>query len=369
MFMNKNKITFEDKNIILFHFTKLGDLIWMTSVFSLIKSYDKNIKITLVTSMEYFDIINDDKYIDRCILFKRKLFDSKYTVVRYIYKIYFSLKNFFVFTKYKTAIFMDVELSMTLITKYLFGIKNIYGPSLLMFGDNLKNKSSMFYSQTINVKNFNDYLHHMMRYQTIIRSIFPIYNLSKPQISENSYPSKKIKDLFKTEKLRIAICPSGSVSYRNLKKDFLRNLVLKINSEYKAVLFLFIGNENKEYKKVEEIKKELNDIDIINLCTKTTLQDLKYISKNVNLIVSIDTSIVHIAAVYNTPTIAIYSSSAPEHSLGVNHNLIPIYKKQNCSPCDVQQFVKKIKCKYKSCIALDKVSVDEVFFNIQKILE
>ena len=338
----------------------------MTSVFPLIKSYDSDIKITLVTAIEYYDIIKDNNYIYRFILFRKKFLDSRYTLVRYVYKIFFALKNFFIFTKYKSAIFMDVELSMTLIAKYIFRIKKIYGANLLPYGYNLKNKSSSFYSNVINVEKNNDYLHYMMRYQNIIRNIFPICNLSKPYLSKNFYPSLNVKDLFKIKKLRIAICPSGSMNYRNLRKEFLKNLILKINSKYKDVSFLFIGNENKEYKKVEEIKKELNDSDIINLCTKTTLQDLKYISKNVNLIVSIDTSIVHVAAVYNTPTIAIYSSSVPEHSLGVNHKLIALYKKQKCSPCNKQQFFNRIKCKNPIC--LNRISIDEIYMNVDNIL-
>ncbi len=65
------KITSTDKNIILFHFTKLGDLVWLTSVFPLIKSYDRNIKITLVTATEYCDIVKDNNYIDKFILYKK----------------------------------------------------------------------------------------------------------------------------------------------------------------------------------------------------------------------------------------------------------------------------------------------------------
>ncbi len=262
---------------------------------------------------------------------------------------------------------MDVELSMTLIAKYIFRIKKIYGADLLSCGYNLKNVSSEFYSDTINITKDNDYLHYMMRYQMIIRSIYPTYNLSIPQISQYSYFSYENKNLLiKTKKTKIAICTKGSMYYRVLDKNYIKELISKINRKYNNVSFLFIGSDKEEADKIEQIKNEFSDMDIINLCAKTTLNELIYLTKNIHLLISVDTGVVHIAAANKTPSIVLYGSSAPEHSLGINHNLIAIYKKQNCSPCNKKQFVDKIKCKNPIC--LKSISIDEIFINIKKIL-
>ena len=37
------------KDVIIFSFLGLGDFVWATSAISLIKQYDKNIKVTLIT--------------------------------------------------------------------------------------------------------------------------------------------------------------------------------------------------------------------------------------------------------------------------------------------------------------------------------
>ena len=56
--MKENKY----KDVIIFSFLGLGDFVWATSAISLIKQYDKNIKVTLITFDSFFKLI-DTKYL------------------------------------------------------------------------------------------------------------------------------------------------------------------------------------------------------------------------------------------------------------------------------------------------------------------
>ena len=101
--MEKNKY----KDVIIFSFLGLGDFIWATSAISLIKQYDKNIKLTLITFDSFFKLISPKIGIDNSILISNKLFNYKYKFVRYIYKCYWFIKTFFKLYKRETIIFLD----------------------------------------------------------------------------------------------------------------------------------------------------------------------------------------------------------------------------------------------------------------------
>ncbi len=119
--MKENKY----KDVIIFSFLGLGDFVWATSAISLIKQYDKNIKVTLITFDSFFKLI-DTKYLaDDVILINNKLFNYKYKLVRYIYKCYWFIKTFFKLYKRETIIFLDISKALGFASKYIYKIKNI----------------------------------------------------------------------------------------------------------------------------------------------------------------------------------------------------------------------------------------------------
>ena len=85
-----------------------------------------------------------------------------------------------------------------------------------------------------------------------------------------------------------------------------------------------------------------------------------------DLIVSVDTGIVHLAAVSNIPTISFYGVSLPIKSGGINPKFVAMSSNEDCSPCDEKYYDNTLSCKYAKC--LYNITPDIVFNKIKEIL-
>lgn len=362
--MIKNK----ERNIIIFAGYGIGDFIWATSVFPLIKSYDKNIKITLLTFYDYTVLIKDLKLVDDYIVINRSLFESKKRIVRYPYMLFFALKNYCKLKKYSEAIFLDDNNFLIKCFSKIYGIKNIYGSDLQCLGYNLKNKFVDFFTHVIKMPKDMDRFHCMMKYQYMIRTVFPTYNLSVPVLSDDNNSESKVKQKFlqNTRKYKIALCTKGTAEWRYWPTEYFVKLIEKINKQY-DVSFFILG-KNKEQNDISyNIKKGLNEnFDIRNLCNQTSLLEFKEILKNMDLLVSIDSSAVHFAAVYNIPTISFHGQTLPVRSGAVNHNAVLMCSFEKCSPCDIN-LVNGVVCKHPECMY--NITPEQVFEKVTEILK
>ena len=360
----KNK----EKHIIIFVGYGIGDFIWATSVFPLIKSYDKNIKITLLTFSNYAALIKDLNVVDDYILINRAFFESKKRILRYMYMLLFAFKNYFKLKKHSDAIFLDDNNFLIKCLNKICKLKRIYGSDLQCFGYNLKNKFVDLFTDIIKMPKDMDRFHCMMKYQYMIRSIFPTYNLAIPVLSNTDYLEKQIKQKFlqNTGKYKIALCTNGTAEWRYWPTDYFIELIQNINKRYDISFFIF-GNDKKQYETADVIKNSVdNNCDIRNLCKQTSLLEFKEMLKYMDLLISIDSSAVHFAAVYNIPTITFHGQTLPARSGAVNYNAISMCSFEECSPCDIN-LNKGIVCKYPKCMY--NISPEQVFEKVKKILK
>ena len=346
--MKENKY----KDVIIFSFLGLGDFVWATSAISLIKQYDKNIKVTLITFDSFFKLI-DTKYLaDDVILINNKLFNYKYKLVRYIYKCYWFIKTFFKLYKRETIIFLDISKALGFASKYIYKIKNIIGPDNLNYGHNIENTGAKFYTDTIHLSSDRDRLHCMMAYQIIIRKIFPTYNLSLPVLSDTSYLKEKIEQKFlqNAKEYKIALCLSGNAKNRYWETDKFVKLTDEIEQTKRDVSFFVVGSGKKHFEEAEQLIAKSKNKNIINLINQTSLLEIKELLKNIDLLISIDTGLVHIASVYNKNIICLYGQSLPERSGAVNTNVKFMCSYRDCSPCNDNKQLNGKECECPKCL-------------------
>lgn len=354
------------KNILIVSVLGIGDFVWATSVFPLIRSYDKNIKITLLTFSTYIPLV-DKKLIDKTITVNKKLYVYKNIFLRYLYKIYFIFVNYYNFSKNDAIIFLDSDTFFSKIMK-LFKIKTIVGSNLHCFGYNIENIDKKYYNHIVNMPKNMDQLHCMIKYQLIIRNIFPTYNLSKPYLVNNNFIFENIKKKYfqKVKKYKIAFCLKGNVDWRYWPINYFVTLIKYINQVYDITAFVF-GNDEKQREKIDSVIKTIGSIDIRNLCNKTSLIEYKEILSHMDLLISVDSSAIHIAATQNIPTIALHGQSLPERTGAVNSKVISMCTYEKCSPCDKQQFLDGKTCLYPKCMY--NITPEMVFENVKKILK
>ncbi len=358
----------KDKKICVFTCCGIGDFIWATSAIFLIKNYDANINLMLITFDSYKSIIDDKLKIDNVLFTSYKYFFHSNKLIRYVYKFYWLLKLFFYLHKVDMLICLDTHTLFTKFAKYIYRIKEIVGANTLKFGYNTPNKDAVYYTKQIIMPRDGDRNHCMLRYQQIIRTIFPNYNLSIPIIPNTDNLSDKIKEKFlaNTNRYKIALCTIGTSLRRTLPIDYTIKLFKEL-AQIKDVTFFIVGNTDKQKKEAEYLKIKFPDMDIKNICCKTSLLELKEFLKNMDLLISVDTGVVHLAATNNISTISFYGISLPEQAIPISHKARTFYSKLSCVPCFCNAEINKQVCESPQCIT--NIDVKLIVEEVKKILE
>lgn len=357
--------TLKHTNIIFFTAAGIGDFIWTSSAFSLIKDYNTSIKILLVAFDSNITIADKKFEYDELILINKKYFSSKNIVIRYVYKIFFCIINYRKFRRYESILFMDQIMWFTFVAKYLYKIRNIIGPDLAWFGNNIKNPSAKYYTQTISMPADSNRVHMSVRYQLLIRALFNTYNLSMPAAPDTSDWADKIKKLIgRTKKYKVVFCIKGSVEWRYWDLNYFKKVIQKLDQIFDVTFF--IAGANEQSKEADKLKDGLPNADIRNFCGKTSLTELHEFFKSTDLLISVDTGCIHIASLAKIPVISLHGTTLPEQSRPMSHSAVPLCSYRYCSPCNEKialtgKICNNIQCMY-------DITPEIVFEEAKKIL-
>lgn len=188
---------------------------------------------------------------------------------------------------------------------------------------------------------------------------------------------------------------SGYLNPPNITNDNLRSKINKIKKRYRKTAGIFPGATVEErkwggenYAKVASIllnqgtgivilggKNEIPDSNIINritsseaildLTSKTTLAETTYVISELNLLLSADSGLMHIASGLGIPTVSLFGAGIQNKwgPRGVDN--IIINKELPCSPCTI--FGNTPKCQV-NVKCLYQISVQEVVTACNKFL-
>ena len=136
----------------------------------------------------------------------------------------------------------------------------------------------------------------------------------------------------KTHKNVLAIHPGAAYgpAKRWLPENFREICNYWIKTKKGKVVVIGLKNETET---ATEVVKDLPEDSIINLIGKTTLSELMFVLKNVDLCLCNDSGTMHLAGALNTKGIAIFGSTDPYSTGPLGEKWIIMLKKQDCSPC------------------------------------
>lgn len=101
----------------------------------------------------------------------------------------------------------------------------------------------------------------------------------------------------------------------------------------------------------EGLKKDARNDDLfINLSGALNLQQLAFVLKNSNLVISVDTGIMHMASSLGAPVIALFGPTSPLHWRPFGEHTKTMYQDLDCSPCVRLGF--ESECKRNICLDL-----------------
>ena len=201
-------------------------------------------------------------------------------------------------------------------------------------------------NETILISGTSNYLFNAVRSRNLNRinivDIFSLIGTDKSAEIKYSYDiiklkSKKISANIKintvSKQVRICISIGATSAKRIWPADYYAKLIELIGNNFDSEITL--AGTKDEVDAALEIKKKLSpEINLLDLTGKTTLSELVYLIKDFDLLISADTGTLHIAQIFNIPTVSIFTGNANFYETGphIKDSLV-IYSKIDCYPC------------------------------------
>ncbi len=186
--------------------------------------------------------------------------------------------------------------------------------------------------------------------------------------------TKKPRNLLKSKidsahHVSILIHVGTSVNFtpRRWPISYIVELAEKLIEKFPVILVLTGSSEEKEAAD-EVFGRIKNKKYVINAAGALSFEEFAALIKESDLVVSCDTSTVHIASCFSVPTIGLYGPNTPRLYGPWGRGGISVYKALDCSPCITNYNAKIAICRHRegkgNC--MKKISPDEVFEAIRK---
>lgn len=314
------------KTFLIISNTALGDAILSTPAIKSLKASFPNSKVIAIIHKNYIPLFNNFKYIDAIIPF------------------YGGYKNFFKtiskIKKYKPEIAMifhgngpqDIQIAIYSGCKYI--LKH-------------PNKSSLKKYLSYDFKKENK--HIIEERVDLVRKIDGKNIDLTMEISPLN--NNELKERYSIYQDCIGFQIGASEEYRMWPIDNFIQLAKKLLKNSEKIL---ITGVKKESFFAEQIEKACNG-QVINLCGKTSVEELPYLINNLKFLLTSDTGTLHLAIALKTPTISLFSPSNPNYTGPYQDLEIHKVIKKN------GEFVNNRPKKKRSHKAMKLISVSDVY--------
>ncbi|MDX1961360.1 MAG: lipopolysaccharide heptosyltransferase II [Leptospiraceae bacterium] len=334
-------------NILIIQTAFLGDLVLSTGFFKRIREIHPEAKIYLLVNKGTEGILENFPHVDQIISFDKSIIKK-------------SLLGFFRFIQSIRAINFSICYSphfshRSSIIAFFSGAKKRIGYKQAGF--------SFLLTETYDRPRLG-----MHEIQKLFRLLGEEEKIYKPELYYNSKSETFVQAILHENKILpknyIVIAPSSIWETKRMPKEKFKELAELILKSLQLTL-VFIGS-NKDKTLVEEITKDL-DGKVLSLAGKTNLSELSVVIQNSRLVITNDSSPIHIASAFNIPTLAIFGATVLDFGYG------PVSDKQyvsevnglDCRPCGIHggNF-----CPKKHFRCMKDQDIPRMFLELKKLL-
>jgi len=333
----------EINEIFCFSNTAIGDTLFSTPVFRILKKNFPNKKIIAILNPKNYELFETNPYIDEIMLYNGK--------TKYFFHFLKKLKQ-----KQPRLILLlhsnepqATPLSVLSGAKYIIKIPNDKSPFNKWHTNKIFPKIKGEHYIKIRLK-FLEYL--------------GIYEKDcKMDLFLKEKWKEKIDNFFKgiSYSKLIGFQIGASTISRRWFNDKWALLGKKILKKYPNVKVILTGSPNEKYL-TNEVEKLINHKNILNLAGKFSLGEAAALINKLDLLVTPDTGPLHIATALKTPTVALFAAANYLETNACYDKDIHLYiqKEHTCFPCIDKS------CKFPKC--MEQISVDEVLEKVDKVL-
>ena len=318
--------------------TGFGDTILSTpAIKSLRKSFLKK-KIIFLVNNKFLDLFKNYKHVDDIWKYSGGYINLFSIIIRCrIEKIH----TIFLFHSNGPE---DIFISL------LSGAKNI-----LKFTDNLNHEYKALFLNSVNIKE----KHNIEKKIDLIRYFKPKIIDTNMTISHFFYQQPPI-DFPTTNRQIIGIQLGAQDIYKIWPVENVINLSKKLlNLNY---FLVFIGATKFESQMMKEIENAIETSSILNLNCKTKIDELPAIIKGLDLLLTNDTGILHLAIAMKVKSVSLFGpTSSKEYGAYQDQDLHHSIQKDGF-------FVNNMPKKQRTQDGMKLITVDEVFSKIEEII-
>jgi ADP-heptose:LPS heptosyltransferase len=305
LFVRKKITNFDIKNvkkIIFFRYDRIGDMIISTPVFRELKLNFPNINITVLASEVNKDILSNNPYIDEVFVnYKNNLLGDLKTLLK-LRKYFFDVCIEFDHSVIPHAIIrLNIIKPKIIISVEKKGRYGVLGSELMMYDFFTKKKQNSHFRdiwlETLSPFGFSPSSNH--------------YDL----FCTNSQIEEAINYINKfNNKFLIGINLQGAVDGKKI--NFLElNQICKGLFNFSKDIQIVILSSPINYQETKEKVKRMK-LSYLEASYKTkTILDAAALIKQFDLIISPDTSVVHIASTFNIPILSIHENNYESYEL------------------------------------------------------
>jgi heptosyltransferase-1 len=294
--------------ILIIRLSSLGDIVHTYPMIKDIKDNVKNCSIDWLVDESFKDLLKYNRGIDNIIYIPlRKWKKNKFGFFLNLFDWYKKIK----IKNYDYIIDSQGLIKSALLTKFFIG--NVYGYDKFSIREKL---ASAFYKYKINVS--KNYL-ATIKNRILCQKIFN-YNINIKQINFgiSEYFSEIKKEIYSNG--YVVFFHATSKNSKKYPYAYWAEIASYIIKHTNCKIILPYGN-NKEMEDAREIKKILNS-DLVIIPKKIfSFDELHFLIYNAEIILGVDTGLIHLANALNKKTIAIYTKTNPNKTGIIESNI------------------------------------------------
>lgn len=342
------------KNFLIVRLSSIGDVINSLPVATALKNEYKNSKVSWLVSPPCDEVLKLCSDIDEIIVWDRRPFDETVKNKNFIlaFKLLFEVKKLLL--QYKFDIVLDIH------SLFLTGILSKFIKSEKYFGiEELHEGNSFFMTDT--VKNIKE-IHKAKRYFSVLNLLNIRSDLEKSNIIFKEKLLKNAEIFLKENNIDLSkkiIAVNLKTTWENKHYPF-EMFIEVINSLDENIEIIYTGVKS-DIPVIEEIKNKAKRG--INIAGKTSVIDMFYIFKTIDLLLTVDSGPLHIASLTNLKTISLWGPTNPKMYaplFGDNHFIISDFY---CVGCN------KRKCKLGDNLCMKEIKPKIILDKINEILK
>jgi heptosyltransferase-2 len=312
------------RNILAHSLVNIGDVVLVTGALALVRQACPAARITMLVRPDMADLLADHPVIDEILVLDYKGRDRslgrQFAFLRELRRRRFDL-----------VISFDSKLRPALLTR-LAGIPARVVPERV-FNDE-PTRLGWLYTHVVKLPfGIADHLQADI-YQEIVRQFFGIAGRGQPAIGRLSAAQHAKAAALLAEApagcRRIALCVKSTHALKDWPVEYFAKLIDRLHAEIGAAFLIVGAPGHREY--VDRVAG-LTKVIVANLCGRTSLKELAALLEMSDLLISVCTGTVHIAATRAVPTLVLYGCSSPKKWAPFNPHAVTLSRDPPCCPC------------------------------------